>query len=630
MSDSQCKNHCTNQQRATNVVYQAHHVSRSKRGQVVGTRGGFRGCTVWLTGLSGAGKTTIGFALEEYLVSHGIPCYSLDGDNIRHGLNKNLGFTSADREENIRRIAEVARLFADAGLVCITSFISPYAKDRIKAHKIHDNAGLPFYEIFVNAPLDICEKRDVKGLYKKARAGEIKGFTGIDAEYEKPEFPKLVLKTDVYSVNECIQQVVELLQQEAIVPPAAIKDIEELFVPENKLDLVRAEAETLPTLQITKVDLQWVQILSEGWATPLKGFMREREYLQVIHFNTLLDDGLGNSATPLQTTLGGLINQSIPIVLAVFSKDKERLDGCVALALEYKGKRVAILRHPEFYEHRKEERCGRVWGTTCTKHPHVKIVMESGEWLVGGDLEVLERITWNDGLDQYRLTPQELKEKFKELNADAVFAFQLRNPVHNGHALLMQDTKRRLLERGYRHPVLLLHPLGGWTKDDDVPLDWRMKQHAAVLEEGILDPKTTVVAIFPSPMLYAGPTEVQWHCRARMIAGANFYIVGRDPAGMPHPETKQDLYEPTQGAKVLSMAPGLTSVEIIPFRVAAYNKVKKAMDFYDPERHSEYDFISGTRMRKLAREGQNPPDGFMAPKAWKVLTDYYCSLEKNS
>lgn len=180
----------------------------------------------------------------------------------------------------------------------------------------------------------------------------------------------------------------------------------------------------------------------------------------------------------------------------------------------------------------------------------------------------------------------------------------------------MQDTKRRLLDRGYRNPVLLLHPLGGWTKDDDVPLDWRMKQHAAVLEEGVLDPASTIVAIFPSPMMYAGPTEVssttgcvkvchlynylclnfflpvyfpmsqqvQWHCRARMIAGANFYIVGRDPAGMPHPETKQDLYDPTHGGKVLTMAPGLTSVEIIPFRVAAYNKVKKAMDFYDTER----------------------------------------------
>ncbi|XP_071987162.1 bifunctional 3'-phosphoadenosine 5'-phosphosulfate synthase 2 isoform X1 [Engystomops pustulosus] len=616
--------------KATNVVYQSHHVSRNKRGQVVGTRGGFRGCTVWLTGLSGAGKTTLGFALEEYLVSHAIPCYSLDGDNIRHGLNKNLGFSSEDREENIRRIAEVAKLFADAGLVCITSFISPYTKDRKEARIVHDKCGLPFFEIFVDAPLDICESRDVKGLYKKARAGEIKGFTGIDSEYEKPDAPELVLKTNVYSVNECIQQIVELLQEREIVPSGATKEVHELFVPENKLKQAREEAESLPAVEITKLDLQWVQILSEGWATPLKGFMREREYLQVLHFDTLLDDARHNSDLTFSKSLGGVINLSIPIVLPVSSEDKEKLSDSDALALSYEGKRVAILRNPEFYEHRKEERCARVWGTTCPQHPHVKMVLESGDWLVGGDLEVLERIRWADGLDQYRLTPLELKQKAKVMNADAVFAFQLRNPVHNGHALLMQDTKRHLLDRGYKHPVLLLHPLGGWTKDDDVPLDWRMKQHAAVLEEGVLDPKSTIVAIFPSPMLYAGPTEVQWHCRSRMIAGSNFYIVGRDPAGMPHPETKVDLYEPTHGGKVLSMAPGLTSVEIIPFRVAAYNTKNKAMEFYDKERHNEFDFISGTRMRKLAREGQNPPDGFMAPKAWKVLTDYYCSLEKNS
>uniref|UniRef100_A0A2K5ETS9 3'-phosphoadenosine 5'-phosphosulfate synthase 2 n=1 Tax=Aotus nancymaae TaxID=37293 RepID=A0A2K5ETS9_AOTNA len=604
------------QQKSTNVVYQAHHVSRNKRGQVVGTRGGFRGCTVWLTGLSGAGKTTISFALEEYLVSHAIPCYSLDGDNVRQGLNKNLGFSPGDREENIRRIAEVAKLFADAGLVCITSFISPFSKDRENARKIHESAGLPFFEIFVDAPLNICESRDVKGLYKRARAGEIKGFTGIDSDYEKPETPERVLKTSLSTVSDCVQQVVELLQEQNIVPHTIIKDIHELFVPENKLDQVRAEAETLPSLSITKLDLQWVQVLSEGWATPLKGFMREKEYLQVMHFATLLDG---------MVLPDGVINMSIPILLPLSTEDKTRLEGCSKFVLAYGGRRVAILQDPEFYEHRKEERCSRVWGTTCAKHPHIKMVMESGDWLVGGDLQVLERIRWNDGLDQYRLTPLELKQKCKEMNADAVFAFQLRNPVHNGHALLMQDTRRRLVERGYKHPVLLLHPLGGWTKDDDVPLDWRMKQHAAVLEEGVLDPESTIVAIFPSPMLYAGPTEVQWHCRSRMIAGANFYIVGRDPAGMPHPDTKKDLYEPTQGGKVLSMAPGLTSVEIIPFRVAAYNKAKKAMDFYDPTRHNEFDFISGTRMRKLAREGENPPDGFMAPKAWKVLTDYYRS-----
>ncbi|NXB93772.1 PAPS2 synthase, partial [Vidua chalybeata] len=603
-------------QGSTNVVYQAHHVSRSKRGQVVGTRGGFRGCTVWLTGLSGAGKTTIGFALEEYLVAHGIPCYSLDGDNVRHGLNKNLGFSAQDREENIRRIAEVARLFADAGLVCITSFISPFTKvsDRLNARKIHEAAGLPFFEIFVDAPLNICESRDVKGLYKKARAGEIKGFTGIDSEYEKPKAPELVLKTNVASVSECIQQVVELLQAQNIVPQGSVKDVLELFVPEDKLSSVQAEAEKLPALEITKLDLQWVQVLGEGWATPLTGFMREAEYLQVLHFGTLRNDGV--------------VNLSIPIVLPLSAEDKQRLEGSAALALSFQGRRLAVLRGPEFFAHRKEERCARVWGTTCPRHPHIQMVMESGDWLVGGDLQVLEKITWNDGLDQYRLTPLALKEKFREMNADAVFAFQLRNPVHNGHALLMQDTRRQLLERGYKNPVLLLHPLGGWTKDDDVPLEWRMKQHAAVLEEQVLDPKSTIVAIFPSPMLYAGPTEVQWHCRARMVAGANFYIVGRDPAGMPHPDTKQDLYEPTHGGKVLSMAPGLTSVEILPFRVAAYNKLKRAMDFYDPKRHDDFDFISGTRMRKLAREGENPPDGFMAPKAWKVLTTYYQTLEK--
>uniref|UniRef100_A0A674A1B0 3'-phosphoadenosine 5'-phosphosulfate synthase 1 n=1 Tax=Salmo trutta TaxID=8032 RepID=A0A674A1B0_SALTR len=592
-------------QRATNVTYQAHHVSRNKRGQVVGTRGGFRGCTVWLTGLSGAGKTTVSMALEEYLVCHGIPCYSLDGDNIRQGLNKNLGFSPEDREENVRRIAEVARLFADAGLVCIASFISPYGRDRVNARKIHEAAGLPFFEVFVDAPLDVCEQRDVKGLYKRARAGEIRGFTGIDSEYEKPEAPELVLKTDSCSVNESIQQLIDLLHEKVRETTSFIRPLGTFLKVLSMFD---------PILNAVEVDMQWVQVLAEGWATPLNGFMREREFLQCLHFDCLLD--------------GGVINLSVPVVLPVSGADKERLDGVTAMALVYEGRRVAILRNPEFYEHRKEERCARQWGTTCKDHPYIKMVMESGDWLVGGDLQVLDKISWNDGLDQYRLTPTELKHKFKEMNADAVFAFQLRNPVHNGHALLMQDTHKRLIERGYRRPVLLLHPLGGWTKDDDVPLEWRMKQHAAVLDEGVLKPENTIVAIFPSPMMYAGPTEVQWHCRARMVAGANFYIVGRDPAGMPHPATGKDLYEPTHGAKVLTMAPGLITLEIVPFKVAAYNKAKRAMDFYDPKNHQDYDFISGTRMRKMAREGQNPPEGFMAPKAWAVLVEYYQSLEK--
>ena len=222
--------------------------------------------------------------------------------------------------------------------------------------------------------------------------------------------------------------------------------------------------------------------------------MREDEMLQSLHFNCVFDNGTHN--------------QSLPIVLPLSTEDKERLSGCEAFTIVYEGRDLAILRNPEFYAHRKEERCARTWGIYTKNHPHIKMIYEQGDWLAGGDLEALERMTWNDGLDKYRMTPLELRAKFEEMGADAVYAFQLRNPVHNGHALLMTDTARKLKERGYKKPVLLLHPLGGWTKADDVPLDWRIKQHDAVLEEKVLDPEATVVAIWPSPMSYAGPTEV--------------------------------------------------------------------------------------------------------------------------
>lgn len=578
----------------------------------MGQKGGFRGCTIWFTGLSGAGKTTVSFGVEEYLCLHGIPAYALDGDNIRHGLNKNLGFSSQDREENIRRVAEVAKLFADSGVVCLTSFISPFSKDRTMAREIHEQSGLLFIECFVDTPLEVCEKRDVKGLYRRARAGQIKGFTGIDMPYEAPDCPDLLIKAGKDTIKDCVQQVVELLRERGVIPGSVVDCVKELFVSPERLPAVVAEAAALPSVDISKLDLQWLQVLSEGWATPLTGFMREAEFLQSQHFGCYLE--------------GGVTNQSIPIVLPVTTEDMKRLENEPAFALKYNGKVYAVLRQPEFYPHRKEERSSRQFGTSCRGHPYINMIYESGDWLVGGDLEVLERVRWNDGLDEYRLTPKELRKIFSKLGADAVFAFQLRNPVHNGHALLMQDTRKHLTEKGYKKPVLLLHPLGGWTKDDDVPLAVRIKQHKAVLDSGVLDPKLTVLAIFPSPMMYAGPTEVQWHAKARMVCGSNFYIVGRDPAGMPHPETKEDLYDPTHGAKVLTMAPGLTQLEIIPFHVAAYDMKKKKMALFEPERKEDFQFISGTKMRSLARSGQEPPTGFMEPSAWKVLAEYYRSI----
>lgn len=391
----------------------------------------------------------------------------------------------------------------------------------------------------------------------------------------------------------------------------------DLVVPESERGLRTTEAESMPKVRLTKIDLEWVHVVCEGWASPLRGFMRENEYLQSLHFNCL------------RMKDGSIVNMSLPIVLAIDDETKERIGSSTNVALlGPTGDLIGTLRSIEIYKHNKEERIARTWGTTAPGLPYVEeVITPAGNWLIGGDLEVLKPIKYNDGLDHYRISPQQLRKEFDNRQADAVFAFQLRNPVHNGHALLMNDTRRRLLEMGYKNPILLLHPLGGFTKADDVPLDVRMEQHSKVLEDGVLDPETTIVSIFPSPMHYAGPTEVQWHAKARINAGANFYIVGRDPAGMGHPTEKRDLYDPDHGKKVLSMAIGLEKLNILPFRVAAYDTVEKKMAFFDPSCAKDFLFISGTKMRTFARNGENPPDGFMCPRGWKVLVQYYKSLQ---
>ncbi|MFJ8813065.1 adenylyl-sulfate kinase [Amycolatopsis thermoflava] len=173
---------------ASRVVWHAAAVGREERAT--------RGLTVWLTGLSASGKSTIAVELERRLVAAGRPAYLLDGDNLRHGLNADLGFGAADRAENVRRVGEVARLFADAGVVAVASLISPYRADRDRVREVHERAGLPFLEVFVDTPLEVCEARDPKGMYAKARAGEIRGFTGVDDPYEAPVSPDLVLRPD--------------------------------------------------------------------------------------------------------------------------------------------------------------------------------------------------------------------------------------------------------------------------------------------------------------------------------------------------------------------------------------------------------------------------------------------------
>jgi adenylylsulfate kinase len=199
---------------ATNIVWHHSTITRDDRAQ----QRGHRSAILWFTGLSGAGKSTLANAVNVALFERGLACYVLDGDNVRHGLCKDLGFSDADREENIRRIGEVAKLFLDAGVVVLTAFVSPFQADRQRARDLVD-AG-DFIEIHCAADLAVCEERDTKGLYAKARAGEIKDFTGISSPYEAPETPELRVDTGGQSLEQSVEQVLTYLQAKGVIPQA--------------------------------------------------------------------------------------------------------------------------------------------------------------------------------------------------------------------------------------------------------------------------------------------------------------------------------------------------------------------------------------------------------------------------
>eukprot|EP01064_Diplonema_japonicum_P012043 TRINITY_DN1951_c0_g2_i1.p1 TRINITY_DN1951_c0_g2~~TRINITY_DN1951_c0_g2_i1.p1 ORF type:complete len:1088 (+),score=341.12 TRINITY_DN1951_c0_g2_i1:39-3302(+) len=721
------------------------------------------GATLWMTGLSGSGKSTIGKALERRLVlDDSVHMYRLDGDNLRFGLSKDLRLSAEDRAEAVRRAYEVSLMMADSGTLSLVSLISPYRKDRDTAREVHERLRIPFIEVFVKVDISVAEERDPKGLYKKVREGKIKGMTGIDAPYEKPLKPEITLNTGTCCENtaaeerlktckseaknlpvktkfqdhcppileQCINACVDQLRDELIAkkvintnkkspqqigapvdcpkaaetnkhhekqpgeeamghadgypdgttPPNVIEENEEFW----KSDTVTI----LQPVTIRDVDVQWVQVIGEGWAAPLKGPMRESALVQALHFNSMLvdpsgDNGGGSSGHgpgPAGTDFGDSkgaarmvhngerVSMPVPIAIPVSSHTKmlinraQKKGGKVQLVLvSPAGEPVAILDDPEVYAFRKEEMITRSWGSWDLHHPYIKEnIIEAGEYLLGGELSKVRRIKYNDGLDQWRLTPEELIRKFKEKGADGVFAFQTRNPTHAGHAHLMKDGRKQLLEKGYRNPVLWLSPLGGWTKSDDVPLDIRVKQHQAVLDEGMLDKAWTVLAIWPSPMVYSGPTEVQWHAKSRRVAGADYFIVGRDPAGLSysdeyaqaHNQKKgDDVYEPDHGRYVLQVSPGMGKLGLLASGAVHYDKTDgemkpKPAGITKDEFNNRFLKISGSKMRQMGRMmvdvcdsieaipatwSEDPkcvPPKFMVPSGWKIMREYYKSKDE--
>ncbi|MGK0499811.1 MAG: adenylylsulfate kinase [Oceanicoccus sp.] len=200
------------EQKATNVTWHAGDVTREDRNKLLKQRG----ATLWFTGLSGSGKSTVAVELEKALIAQGKLTYRLDGDNIRLGINKNLGFSAEDRTENIRRIGEISKLFVDVGVITLSSFVSPYRADRDLVRKLHEDAGMQFIEVYVDVPLAVAEERDPKGLYKKARAGEIPNFTGISDPYEEPLAAEIVLNSHEMSLQEEVDTLLVILRKRGL------------------------------------------------------------------------------------------------------------------------------------------------------------------------------------------------------------------------------------------------------------------------------------------------------------------------------------------------------------------------------------------------------------------------------
>lgn len=647
---------------------EACHLPREKRYAALDQKG----VTLWMTGLSGSGKSTIASLLEEQLVmQHGKAVYRLDGDNIRTGLNRDLGFSKADRAESVRRVGELACLFADSGTITIVSLVSPYKDDRDAVRKRHEEQGIKFLEVFMDVPLTVVQERDPKGLYKKVAAGELKGFTGVDDPYEPPEHAEISIKNQEMTVQQSVDIIMRRLVKEGVLvggrtlpeglPYPDGDEIVDLLVHADKRAAKLAEAATLPKALLTDIDVNWLQTVAEGWAAPLKGFMREGTLLQTIHFNSILVDPYNLTGSKsineqktnfldFKTVPPKRVSMSVPIVLPITAYTKAGIEAstkkAVALVNKY-GHTMAILRDPEIYVNRKEEIVSRMFGVIDRGHPYIKHMYSGGDWLLGGEIELLERVRYNDGLDRWRLTAPEVMRAFEAKGADAVFAFQTRNPTHAGHAYLMRTGREILLKKGYSNPILWLSPLGGWTKSDDVPLDVRVKQHEAVLGEGMLDPETTVMAIWPAPMVYAGPTEVLFHAKSRRNAGATYFVAGRDPAGMKGSaeavsHADDDLYDGNHGRYVLTMSPGQDNMDILPFGPVYYDKRDHVMKAKDLSRPDDFIEISGSKMRKLAAAGAVPcdvshgkeipsdllaenciPPGFMVQSGWEIVCDYY-------
>lgn len=582
-----------------------------------------KGVTVWFTGLSGSGKTTIAKRVHDLLQERHILTERLDGDVVRQSLCRDLGFSKEDRDKNIERVTFVAKMLTHNGVVVLTAFISPYKRMRDNARaEIGD-----FLEVYVRTPMNVLIDRDVKGMYKKALAGEIQNFTGVNDPYEEPSNPDLVLETGEESVEESVARVIALLEERGYI--ARETAAPNVSVSERRADAAKEKAaarrapgpstphggslvdrelegdarsealeraKSLPKFGLDEREMTDLEMIGVGALSPLTGFMRKLDYDCVVESMRLSDGTIWAMPVNLCTSL---------------DRAKSLNEGQEIALTDRDGKILAVMQVTEIYQPDKMREAKMCYGTTETAHPGVQRVMTQGDVYVAGPVWVISRPDY-ENFHQYRLTPLETRRKFDEMGWKTVVGFQTRNPVHRAHEYLQKVALENV-------DGLLLHPLVGATKSDDVPADVRMRTYEAILAK-YYPANRVLLAVFPAAMRYAGPREAVWHAIARKNYGCTHFIVGRDHAGVGN-------YYGSYDAQIL--------IDSLPVRELGITPLKFEHSFYCntcgnlasprtcPHGKEHHVTLSGTKVREMLMNGEMPPAEFTRPEIAAILTEAY-------
>ena len=571
-----------------------------------------KGVTLWFTGLSGSGKTTIAKRIEAQLHERGIPVERLDGDVVRQSLTRDLGFSKEDRDKNIERVTFVAKLLTRNHTIVLSSFISPFRAMRDNARR---EIG-EFLEVYIRTPMETLLERDVKGMYKKAMAGEIPNFTGVNDPYEEPERPDLICDTDKESVEQSAAKVIALLEERGYIPPMGVvaghaaRKVEKVPGPsvphggvlvdrelkgEQRAEALK-RAQGLAKVQLDEKELSDLEMIGVGALSPLVGFMRRMDYETVVDSMRLSD---------------GLV-WAMPVTLSVSKEEADALSLNQEVALtDGNGKIVGVMQVTDIYTYDNAKESLNAFGTTETAHPGVARLMEQGEILLGGPIWVIDRPS-APGFEQYRLTPRETREQMDKRGWKTVVAFQTRNPVHRAHEYLHKVAMEMV-------DGILLHPLVGATKSDDVPADVRMRTYEVILGK-YYPADRAMLAVFPAAMRYAGPREAIWHAICRKNYGCTHFIVGRDHAGV-------GTYYGTYDAQRIfdRFTYDELGIETLKFEHTFYCAAcgNMASPKTCPHGKENHVILSGTKVREMLTNGELPPPEFTRPEVAKVLMEAY-------